>query len=86
MSLLAHPGGSCCHPTWSGNRDGQYNDNDDLDGGNIDADDNDDLEEDNLMDAHLEDDDVLGVVEGAGEEDLGAVDVGHQVVAPRDPV
>ena len=34
--------------------------------------------------AYLENDDVLGVVEGAGEVDLGAVEVGHEVVAPRD--
>lgn len=33
---------------------------------------------------HLEDDDVLGVVQGAGEVDLRAVLVGDEVVAPGD--
>ena len=33
---------------------------------------------------HLEDDDVLGVVEGAGQVDLRTVHVRHQVVTPRN--
>ena len=33
---------------------------------------------------HLEDDDVLGVVQGAGEVDLRAVLVWDEVVAPGD--